>query len=749
MVRRRSAAAVDPALLDGVLAVVRRLGGCADLGAALSVITDAMADVLGFGAAAINVTTLEGDLRVEAVVGPSGVNELLGTCVPVARWLEWLDSAEEWGELRFFDHERDQAAMDHFPSWRPSGGAGPEPDAWHPDDSLFAPLWDEKRNLVGVLSVDMPRSGRRPDQAQCTVLEVIAGQAAKAIRDAQARAAADEARREIESRWRLAFERSPTGSALVSAEGQIVQVNEAFASMLGYSAEQLARFTFAEITHPDDVDTNLVLFAEMIAGSRDRYEIEKRYVRRDGEIVHAVLHVGAIRDERERVQTIIAQTTDITERKEAERRLAHNRTHDPLTGLPNRTAMADRVARRLLLGETTAALLCDIDRFKSFNAGLGRAAGDQLLVEVAQLIESALPVEAELGRVGDDEFLVLAPGGSGPSEVTALGERLIAALRRAPSIGRILHRVSISIGAAITDGRHEHADELMADAEAALRRAKRRGRARLELHDPAEDPPSAAYDVQLGQDFHGAVGSGRELVLHLQPIVSVEGGAVVGAEALVRWNHPTRGLLVPADFLPIAEDTGLIVDLGWHMLHLGVQAAAEFRRRGENTWVAVNVSATQLGRGELAARVRKELVERDLPATSLHLEITETALVEASQQAIRELREVAGLGVSIALDDFGTGYSSLSLLRDLPISVVKIDRSFTGPIAEDRRTAALVRSVVNMCNALEIKTIAEGVETSEQLALVSALGCDHAQGYLFGRPEVFPRTARGHLRSAG
>jgi EAL domain-containing protein (putative c-di-GMP-specific phosphodiesterase class I) len=203
----------------------------------------------------------------------------------------------------------------------------------------------------------------------------------------------------------------------------------------------------------------------------------------------------------------------------------------------------------------------------------------------------------------------------------------------------------------------------------------------------------------------------------------------------MRWQHPDRGLLLPADFLPMAEASGLIVPLGWRMLDLGLQAvsqAAGDAKHGD--WVAVNVSGSQLGRELLPAAVRRALTENDVAPQQLHIEITETVLVDASPQAIREVREVADMGVSIALDDFGTGYSSLSLLRDLPISIVKIDRSFIAPIAEDRRTAALVRSVVAMCNALGISTVAEGVETREQLALVRAFGCDHAQGYLFGWP---------------
>jgi EAL domain-containing protein (putative c-di-GMP-specific phosphodiesterase class I) len=280
---------------------------------------------------------------------------------------------------------------------------------------------------------------------------------------------------------------------------------------------------------------------------------------------------------------------------------------------------------------------------------------------------------------------------------------------------------------------HRAGDEVMREAEQSLAAAKLRLRGSVETFDPADVRLPTRADLQLEQDLRAAVETGDGLGVFLQPIVNLESGAMVGAESLLRWRHPSRGLLLPAGIVPIAEESGLIVPLGLHTLQLSLDAAdgAWMRHRG---WVAVNVSASQLGRGQLPDAVRRALEERGLSPDRLHLEITETALAHASAPAIREVHEIAEMGVSIALDDFGTGYSSLSLLRDLPISVVKIDRSFIAPIAEERRAAALVRSLVVMCDSLGIGTVAEGVETPDQRAVVSALGCDHAQGYLFGRP---------------
>jgi PAS domain S-box-containing protein/diguanylate cyclase (GGDEF)-like protein len=726
---------MDRSLLDGVLAVVRELGGSSGLGEALELIVGAAAGVLGFGAAAINVTTPEGDLRVEAVVGPPGVEQLLGTRRPLDFWGELLSAAEPWGELRYFSHERDHSLVDQFVTWTPHSSVGPEPDAWHPEDMLLAPLWDGERRLVGVLSVDQPRTGRRPDFQQCTVLEVFAGQAARAICDAQARQLAHDHRLEVESRWRLAFEHSPTGGALVAPDGRMTQVNDAFAAMLGYSRERLLQMTFAEITHPDDLPENNRLFTTLVAGERDSYQMEKRYLRADGHVVCALLHVGAIRDAAGELQTIVSQISDITERKLAEERRAYQLTHDPLTGLPNRIQLGSELSEFLTQRRPVGVLFCDIDRFKTINDSLGRQAGDELLLAVAQRLAQVIPSGCTLGRVGGDEFVVLAPGEHDPSALRQLGDKLIAAMREPFTVDTLQPTLGVSIGAAASVSWLQHPDDLMRDAEHALVRAKQHGRGMVEVYDPRRDHPSTLEDLRLEQALRLAVDSGLGLMAYLQPIVSLVDESIVGAESLMRWQHPDRGLLLPADFLPMAETSGLIVPLGWRMLDLGLQAvsqAAGDAKHGD--WVAVNVSGSQLGRELLPAAVRRALTENDVAPQQLHIEITETVLVDASPQAIREVREVADMGVSIALDDFGTGYSSLSLLRDLPISIVKIDRSFIAPIAEDRRTAALVRSVVAMCNALGISTVAEGVETREQLALVRAFGCDHAQGYLFGWP---------------
>jgi diguanylate cyclase (GGDEF)-like protein/PAS domain S-box-containing protein len=730
--------------LERVLDVVRILGATEDLHQTLNRIVEAVVNVLEFGAAAINVTTADGEaLRVEAVAGPPEVSQLRGQSSPMAYWLDLLDASEAWGSLRYFSHEVDQTPMDRVAKWTPPvAPEGADPQAWHADDALMAPLRDSSGTLLGVLSVDQPRSGRRPDLEQRTVLELFAAQAAIAISDAIARKESETRRREAELRWQLAFERSPIGAAIVRRSGELAQFNDALANLLGYSREELAHRTFADITYPDDVDVNIALFGELFAGQRDSYEMEKRYVHRDGHTVWGLLHVGVIRDEQGQVSSVVGQVNDITARKLAEAQIAHRATHDPLTDLPNRLYLEDIIADCISSGRPAGALCCGIDRFKIVNESLGHDAGDELLRAVAARLRQAVPSGITVGRVGGDEFVVVVPDQSDADVLRGVAAALLAALREPIELRGYRHTVSISIGVTVSSPRHAHADEVLRDADQALWRAKRQGRARAELYDPTQDRPATVADLELEHALRAALASGDGLVPYFQPIVSLDTNAPVGYEALVRWMHPDRGLLEPHEFLPMAEQSGLIAPLGWRMLDLCCAAAADSQLTGGwSRWVAVNASGSQLGHGQLAQAVRHALEAADLPPDRLRIEITETALVQASPAAIKEVREVADLGVRIALDDFGTGYSSLSLLRDLPVSTVKIDRSFIKPIASDHSARAIVRSLIGLCRELGVATVGEGVETNEQITSLRALGATLAQGYLLGRPA--PLAKRG------
>jgi diguanylate cyclase (GGDEF)-like protein/PAS domain S-box-containing protein len=560
-----------------------------------------------------------------------------------------------------------------------------------------------------------------------------------AIAESRARDRAEARRWEAEHRWQVTFERSPIGAAIVGEDGELLQVNESLVDMLGYRREQLLRLRLSQLTHPDDIDEGTALFNELLDGSRDSYENQKRLVHADGHVVFGLLHVGVIRNSAGAIQSIVAQINDVTQRKQAEDRLAHRAMHDPLTELPNRTLLEELLAGYLDAGRPAGVLYCDLDRFKVVNDSLGHEAGDELLLVLSHRLRDALPAGITLGRVGGDEFVVLAPDEDDPRRLYALAQRLTSALEQPLVVRGHLHTASLSIGITVGGAGYDHPDEVLREADLALLRAKRRGRARIEMYDPTQDKPVTVHELELEHSLRSALAQNRGLVPYFQPIVGLLDNVAVGYEALVRWEHAEQGLLDPDAFLPMAEQTGLIVPLGWWMLATCCKAAGDSRLTGGSAqWVAVNASGSQLGRGQLVPEIRRGLEFGGLTPDRLHLEITESALVEASPAAIREVHEVADLGVKIALDDFGTGYSSLSLLRNLPVSTVKIDRSFVAPIATDRNARAIVRAVIGLCRELNIETVAEGIETQEQLTSVRALGCGQGQGYLLGRPMPLP-----------
>lgn len=714
-----------------MLEVVRELGSTRDLDRLLDRIAEAAVDFLEFGAAAINVVGDDQLVRVSAVAGPPGMRQLLGATSALHFWLDLFDAAEDWGSLRFYSHEQDQSLFDEITNWVPDSEAAPDPDAWHPEDALFAPLTGPDGALLGVLSVDQPASGHMPSLEQRTVLEMFASQAAVAIHDFRERERSERARRAAEHRWQVTFERSPIGAAVIGADGTIQQVNDALTGMLGYRWEELVGLNSAAITHPEDVNLDQDLFAEILSGRRDNYELAKRYLRRDGQVVYGLLHVGAIRDGAG--GTLVAQINDVTQAKQAEDRLAHQALHDPLTDLPNRALLEHLLRAYLAAGQPTGILYCDLDRFKAVNESLGHDAGDELLIELTKAFAARLPVSCTLGRVGGDEFVILVPGEDDTTELSSLAEEFAAALLLEVRGHR--HTASLSIGITVGRPSHSHPDEVLREADLAMLRAKRNGRTRVEVYDPTLDKATTLHDLELEQALRSALADNHGLLPYFQPIVSLADNVPVGYEALIRWRHDEDGLLDPDDFLPMAEQAGLIVPLGWWMLSMSCLAAQDVRLTGGwSRWVAVNASARQLGRGQLLDEIRRALDASNLPPERLHLEITESALVNASPAVVKEVREVSDLGVRIALDDFGTGYSSLSLLRDLPVSTVKIDRSFVTPIATDRATRAIVRSVIALCQELEITTVAEGIETQEQLTSLRALGCHLGQGYLLGRP---------------
>jgi diguanylate cyclase (GGDEF)-like protein/PAS domain S-box-containing protein len=548
---------------------------------------------------------------------------------------------------------------------------------------------------------------------------------------------------ESEQRWRLTFDHSPIGAALIDRSGEILLANPSLGRILGYRTDELTQRTLSDISHPDDAEIDAARWTELLAGTLPSYAVEKRFVASDGRLLWGQLTVAAVRSEDRLPHEAIAQLQDISSHREAQLELANRALHDPLTRLPNRFLVRQWLTSALEehLGRGVGVLYCDLDRFKFVNDSLGHAAGDDLLVEVATRLRGALRPEDLVGRVGGDEFVVVCERMSGNDDLVQVAARLAASLDEPISVGGHLHTVTISIGAAI-GGSTESSDELLMQADMALLRAKRLGRARAEVFDPAVDRIATRGDLELEEQLRASIGSG-ELRAFYQPIVRLRDHVVAGHESLLRWKHGERGLLAPEGFLQLAESSGLIRAMDWWIL---TKACRDTMRRvgglgADDSWISVNASASQLGRPGFAGLVRESLDRSGLLPGRLHVEITETALLHASDAVVAELVELRRLGVGIALDDFGTGYSSLSLLRDLPVSMVKIDRSFVSPTRGGDSAHAIIRAVASMCRDLGLPTVAEGVETQEQADRVAELGCTHAQGYLFGRPVALDSAA--------
>ena len=445
--------------------------------------------------------------------------------------------------------------------------------------------------------------------------------------------------------------------------------------------------------------------------------------------------------------TIGSQIGEYFRRRRAEERLAHQALHDHLTDLPNRTLLLDRLGQALerskRRGSAVAVLYMDIDDFKLINDSLGHHVGDELLVQFAARMRAALRTGDTVGRAqgetvarfGGDEFVVLCEDIANEADVLGIADRLGRELAQPTIVGDHELTVTVSIGVAFAAGGDATPDALIRDADAALYRAKERGRARHELFDEAMRT-RVRQRVGTEAALRRAI-EGGELRLHYQPIVAVDDGAIHGVEALVRWEHPDRGLVSPAEFIPLAEESGLIVPLGRRVIEDACRQAARWQRSHADRAglsVSVNLSTRQLADRELVPTVSRILRSTALPPGCLTLEITESLLMQDVESSIDILRALKALGVRLSLDDFGTGYSSLGHLKRFPLDILKLDRSFVSSLSDDSDAPAIIAAVIEMARALRMQVIAEGVETEAQLATLRSLGCDLAQGYHFARP---------------
>jgi diguanylate cyclase (GGDEF)-like protein/PAS domain S-box-containing protein len=564
--------------------------------------------------------------------------------------------------------------------------------------------------------------------------------------------------RDTDERFRRAFASGVTGMALIDPDGAFLTVNHALCSILGYGEPELLALSFHDVRHPDDAPRSRAQLAHVLAGSDPRFESEMRYLHRDGHVVWASTGVGAVHRDDGQARYFVVQLHDVSDRRRVEEELAHQSLHDPLTGLPNRVLFTDRLqqalVRQLRHGHKVAVLFIDLDRFKLINDGLGHVAGDRVLQEAARRLDAAARAEDTVARFGDDEFTVLCEEIERET-ATAIAERLLAELGRPFVLDDEELHLGASAGVRIGDGTGVDADGLLRDANLALYVAKQHGRGRVELHDPAArlrgfDP------LALEQALRAAIRR-DELRLHYQPLVEVRTGRVAGVEALIRWEHPTHGTISPGEFVPVAEESELIVQIGEWVLEEACRQLARWRTAGivgGTVQMAVNVSPRQLCRPEFVLTVDAALRAADLEPRALCIEITESAIIHDPELALDSLRTLKRRGVAIALDDFGVGFSSLSQIRELPpLDTIKVDRSFTAGLGENQSDGAVVQAVLSLAETLGLIAVAEGVETKEQLTRLRGMGCDVVQGFLFSRPlppaelEPFLRSGYGLART--
>jgi diguanylate cyclase (GGDEF)-like protein/PAS domain S-box-containing protein len=546
-----------------------------------------------------------------------------------------------------------------------------------------------------------------------------------------------EALEQARRRFQQAFHSAPTGMALVRLDNStIIDANRSLAEMLQRPIDDLVGRSIREITHPDDLKAAAVHRARLELGIVDTYLLDQRYERSDGTYVWARTRVAVTEDDG--VPVAITHIEDVTEQKRVADQLRWAATHDDLTGLPNRTELLSRVDE--LLGEapvgSVALLFIDLDNFKAVNDSLGHGIGDRLLTVMSERIRGAVGDGTLLARFGGDEFIVvLQARADTPFDPGGVAERLRATIREAVDVEGTEFFITASIGYSINAAEATDAADLLRDADGAMYRAKSRGRDCVEAY-AAGLQETTALALRTATELRRGIDR-AEIVPYYQPIVELTTGHVVGFEALARWLHPDRGLLGPEQFLPLAEETGLVGQVGEAVLRDGLSQLAQWRARDlpfATAYLAVNVGTRQVVDESFATFVAGLLAETGIPADSVWLEITESALladVKASTVAMRKLR---GLGLHLAVDDFGTGYSSLTYLKRFPVEAIKIDRSFVAGLGLDNDDTTIVEAVVKLGHSFGLDVIAEGLETPLQLARLRAIGCDRGQGYLFGRP---------------
>ncbi|MEK7248337.1 MAG: EAL domain-containing protein, partial [Chloroflexota bacterium] len=512
----------------------------------------------------------------------------------------------------------------------------------------------------------------------------------------------------------------------------LLSLNPAFETVTGWPHSVWIGMPFAPIIHPDDLATAIDLFKHTLAGNQPPI-VELRVLTRDGGMVVGEFNAAPQR-EGGAVVGVMGVARDITERKQAEEQIRHLAYYDALTGLPNRASFTDSltlaVAQARRKRQALTVMFLDIDSFKLVNDTMGHAMGDELLRVAAKRLTGLMREGDTVARAGGDEFTLLLPDGAGVAEATGIAERILEALRRPWQLDGHEFHLTASIGIAIYPDDGTDAIALLRNADTAMYRAKDQGRDNFKLF--TEDMNTKIVErVALESDLRRGLERG-EFVVYYQPQVKIDSGQVAGVEALVRWQHPERGLVFPMEFIPLAEETGLIQPLGEWVLRAACAQARAWQVAGLPAMrMGANISSRQFQLPDLPDIVARVLEETGLDAEYLQLEITEGVAMQATEFTVAMLRELKTMGVQISIDDFGTGHSSLAYLKHFPVDAVKIDRSFVRDLTVDPYDAAICETVITLAHSLGLGVVAEGVETKKQLAFLKARKCDEMQGYLF------------------
>ena len=546
--------------------------------------------------------------------------------------------------------------------------------------------------------------------------------------------------RESEERYALAVQAANDGIWDWNLTTNEIYFSHRWKDILGHKDEDIGNVPneWIDRVHPDHKDRFQMELASHVQGLTPLFECEYLIRHANGEYLWALSRGLAVRDANGTVYRMAGSHSDITARKLAEERLAHDALHDPLTGLPNRVLFMDRLENRLERTKRNpddlfALMFVDLDRFKVVNDSLGHAVGDQLLITIAIRLKLSLRPEDTISRLSGDEFAVLLNDVSDINDANRVADRIKAQLVTTTLLGAVERSPTASIGIAIFNKSYSSAGELLRDADLAMYRAKSLGGNRHQLFDETMHV-SAIELLQLEGDLKHAV-ERKEWLVYYQPIVSLATNETVGVEALVRWLHPRRGILQPNEFIQLAEDTGHILSIGEFVLRTACLQVKAWRNAGHpKFWVSVNMSSRQFQDKNMVEKVSQILAETELPSDGLRLEITESLAIRDTEYTIKIMKDLQEMGVHASLDDFGTGYSSLAYLNRFPLKVLKIDQSFIQDMQLNERNEPLITAIIAMARSLGLEVVAEGVEKDEQLTFLRSQLCDNVQGFLLSHP---------------